>query len=179
MATKDDYLYILKTMMPMNTGAVQTNAAELEAWLELVKNDKTVPLEDLVTALFLLKQHYDDLDKAVKRFYHVKDALDKFLVPERLAEAGLDQIRVPEIARSFSILDKMSASMVDKEKGFEWLRANGLGDLISETVNAGTLASAMRNMILDQGIDPPPEIIKVTSYKATSVNKYTPKAGVK
>ena len=62
-----------------------------------------------------------------------------------------------------------------KDKGFKWLRENGLGDLISETVNAGTLASAMRNMILDQGIEPPDDVIKVTTYKATSINKYTPK----
>lgn len=154
---------------------VREQAEKLGAWADAVAHDKGVKPAEIAVQLFHIKAMYEALDGAAKKVYHTKDRLDKNVMPERLADYGMDMIRVPEIARSFSVLDKTSASMVDKAKGFEWLRHNNLGDLIQETVNAGTLASAMRNMVLEQGIEPPEDIIKITSYKATSINKYTPK----
>ena len=49
------------------------------------------------------------------------------------------------------------------------------GDMIQETVNAGTLSAFIRNMILEQGIDPPEDIVKVSTYSTTSMVKYRPK----
>jgi hypothetical protein len=174
-ATVEDAVKAINALLP---GLMQA-AIELERWAENAANDKVVGPAEIGIALFQIVETHSAIDAVVKKVYHVKDRIDKSIMPTRLADFDLDMVRVPEIARSFSVLDKMSASLVDKVEGFKWLRANGLGDLVQETVNAGTLAAAMRNLILEQGIDPPPEIVKVSTYKATSVNKYTPKAGVK
>lgn len=149
-------------------------AQVMETWLEDLKNNTPKPA-DLAKNFFYVKEEYDRMEKARKRIYAVKDTLDKFLLPNVLEANGTDMIRVPEIARSFSIRMMSSASMLDKERGFEWLREQGHGDLIQETVNAGTLSSFFRNLLLEEGIEPPDDIFKVSTYKSMSVNKYTPK----
>lgn len=159
--------------------AAQINevASDIDKLGEELRNSNSVEPAELVEVYFYLKEQYDAADKSLKRVYHVNDMLNKHLIPERLMGAGLDGIRVPSIARSVSIITKTSASMTDKEKGFEWLRSIGQGDLIQETVNAGTLAAFCRNLVLEQGIDPPADIVKVSTYNTTGLTKYRPKAG--
>lgn len=149
----------------------------LEDLLNIAKMNKRIPLSTLGVAYFNTKDAYDAADKQVKRVYHFQDALNKFLLPERMREGGTDGFRVPEIARSFSIVEKTSASFIDKEKGLEWLREIGQGDMIQETVNAGTLASFCRNMLLEEGREPPEDVVKVSTYSTTSMTKYRPKKG--
>lgn len=172
--TKTNVMSIVERMEQI-TSALLAVALDGESWLGEVKTDKAVKPADIAIALFFLKDAYGKLDETTKRLYHVHNSLDKNVLPERLIEADLDAIRVPEIARSFSLRDNTTASMLDKEKGFEWLRSIGQGDLIQETVNAGTLASFCRNMLLEQGVEPPADVIKVNTYKSVSINKYTPK----
>lgn len=152
---------------------------ELAAWAEEATDKQSIPPQDIARGLFFIKDAHKALDGVAKQLYHVKDKLEKHTLPTRLESMDLDQIRIPDIARSFSVQDKMSASFLDKEKGFEWLRETGQGDLIQETVNAGTLTSFVRNMIVDEGLEPPDDIVKVSTYKTISISKYTPKPGAK
>ena len=153
-------------------------AAEVvEKAAETMKNDGTISPAICAEFYFHLDTAYDAADAARKRVYHVNDMLDKHLIPLRLKDAGLDLIRVAAVARSFYVVTKTSATMLDKVRGFDWLRANGQGDIIQETVNAGTLSAFCRSLILEQGIEPPSDIIKVSTYDTTSMTKYRPKAG--
>lgn len=152
-------------------------AAQAEKAGDDLKNTSTAAPSEIAEFYFFIKSAYESIDKDVKRVYHVMDMISKFLLPERLQANGLDAIRVPSISRFFSIQSKTSASFLDKEKGFEWLRSIGQEEVIQETVNAGTLAALCRNLILEQGIDPPADIVKVSTYDTTSMVKYTPKKG--
>lgn len=152
-------------------------AENLESWIEGIDKDKSIPISKIATDYWRLKEQYKLLDEQIKRIYHVQNRLEKGLLPERMEAEGTDMIRVPEIGRSFSVRQMMSASMVDKDEALKWLRDNGQGDVIQETVNAGTLASLIRNMMLEQGLEPPAEIIKVTTYNTIGSAKYTPKKG--
>jgi len=152
----------------------ETMAEELEKWAEKAKEDHPTP-DQIATDYFTLKTKYEQFDKARKRVYAVVDMLNKFLVPTILEENNMDMIRVPHLARSFGLRTMTSASMIDKEEGVKWLRNNGHGDLVQETVNAGTLASFAKNLMIEEGIDLPEDIFKVASYKTTGVTKYTPK----
>lgn len=147
----------------------------LEEWEEDARADGTIKPSTLGLALFQTSTIYEELDKAAKKVYHFKDALNKFHIPERLRAYNMDGMRIPEIARSFSIVEKTSASFLDKDAGLDWLRSIEQGDMIQETVNAGTLSAFIRNMILEQGIDPPDDIVKVSTYSTTSMVKYRPK----
>lgn len=157
---------------------IATVAANAEEWLERTKEDKSIKPAELAKAFFYMDSFHDEIKAALTRLYHVVDAVDKYVLPSLLEHHGVDMVRVPEIKRSFSIRQMMTASIIDKEEGMKWLRENGYKDLIQETVNAGTLASTFRSMILDQGIDPPEELFKVNNYKKISTTKYTPKPDV-
>lgn len=156
---------------------LERTAAIVEAVGEEMKNNGTIPVPQIAEFYFHLDTAYEATDTARKRLYHVNDMFNKHLIPTRLKDSGVDLIRVASVMRSFSVVTKTSASMLDKDKGFEWLRSIGQGDVIQETVNAGTLSALCRNLILDQGIEPPADIIKVSSYATTSMTKYKPKAG--
>jgi hypothetical protein len=138
-------------------------------------DDSRVGPSDAARMLFHVKEAHARMDAVAKALYKVKDFLDKVVVPFKMDAAGTDMVRIPELARSFSKQNRMSASFVDKEAGFQWLRENGHGDMIQETVNAGTLAAFVRSLIIEEGVDPPEDVVKVSTYNTTSITKYTPK----
>jgi hypothetical protein len=161
------------------TTRVKSAAFHLDEVADQLKKDaewaKSESLKDLLTFYVELKEGYAALDTARKRIYNLLDLLNKAVVPEALEASGMDKVRVPELACSFYVLPRYSASLLDKEAGFDWLREVGLEDLITETVNAGTLAAAMKELVLEHGIDPPEDIVKFSTYNTTGVSKYTPK----
>lgn len=66
---------------------------------------------------------------------------------------------------------RFSASMVDKEAAFEWLRDNGHEGIIQETVNSSTLSAFAKNLLETDGIELPPEAFKVGTSPYTSITK--------
>ena len=141
----------------------------------LTDNFTKKPLNEGAVLYFQLKEAYTELDTARKMMYKRLDYMNKAAIPEMLERMGIDKIQVPEIARSFYILTKSSASMIDKDAGFKWLRERGDGALITETVSAGTLSSYMKDLITNEGIDPPDDIFRFSTYNTTGMSKYTPK----
>ena len=139
----------------------------------------TLEIAELARRFWTLKTLHERADKARKQLYHIVNAIDKGIFPAQLEKRDLDMVRVPELGRSFYSQDKTSASILDKEGGYKWLRENGHEDLIQETVNAGTLASFARNLQIEEGIDLPEDLFKVTTYSTTGSSKYTPKKGAK
>lgn len=150
-------------------------AKAIEAVGSNMKNDTSVKASEVAEYYFYVREIYERADKALKVAYHTHDMMNKHLIPERMQAEGVDGIKVPSIARSFSIVAKTSASFLDKEQGYEWLRTIGQGDIIQETVNAGTLSAFCRNLVLEQGIEPPADLIKMSTYNTTGMVKYRPK----
>jgi hypothetical protein len=146
-----------------------------DEYLKKVEDDLSLKPADMAKVYWAVRNLHDDLKKQLTRIYHVMNALDKGVLPKLFEHHGVDMVRIPELGRSFSIRQMTTASMLDKEQAMSWLRDNGHGDLIQETVNAGTLASFIRNMILEEGIEPPEEMFKVNTYKTIGSNKYNPK----
>lgn len=159
---------IIKAAEFLNEVADQTD--------KLVENvEGTADVTTSCEVFLRLKEAYEGLDKARKRIYAAKDKMDKAVVPAKLENCGMDKVQIPSLGRSFYTVTKYSASFVDREKGYEWLRENGNADVITETVNASTLAGLVKDMVLEEGIDPPEDVVKFTSYNTTGSSKYTPK----
>ena len=157
---------------------LRSKADNAEEWLETIREDKSIKPADMAKMFYAMDTFYDEVKAQLTRIYNVVNAVDKAIFPALLEHHGLDMVRVPELKRSFSVKQMTSASMIDKEGGLAWLEQQGHGDLIQRTVNAGTLASFFRSMILEQGIDPPEDLFKVNSYRTITSAKYTPKPGV-
>lgn len=136
-------------------------------------------LVELLEYYHAINAAYDEIDTARKHMYQLVDMLNKGEIPKRMEEMGTDKIQIPSLSRSFYPLAKYSASMLDKSAAFAWLRARKAGDLIQETVNAGTLASYLKDLTINEGIDPPADIFKFTTYYITGSSAYNPKAKAK
>lgn len=57
-----------------------------------------------------------------------------------------------------------------KEAAWEWLRNNDHGDMIRETINAGTLKAALKS-IIKKGEQLPEMLFKVTPFSRASITK--------
>lgn len=131
-------------------------------------------LSEMCMHFLRLDEEYTEIDNLRKELYKLLDGLDKTILPELFEKAGVDKIAVPEVERSFYLVPKYSASILDKEAGYQWLRDNGMESMIGETVNAGTLAAYLRARLIDEGLDPP-DSMKLNSYKTIGSSKYKPK----
>lgn len=156
------------------TANIEILAAQIEQ--HLVEVEARGDTTEILITYHKLKGDYEALDKARKMIFHHNDKMDKGTVPALFDRIGQDLVRIPDIGRSFYPVTKQSASIVGpKPDAYEWLRSNGGSEIIQETVNAGTLASFLKEMIQDQNIEPPPELILYKTYKTTGSSKYTPK----
>ena len=138
--------------------------------------------QQLMEADTLRRAAHEDLDSVLTRFAEVRDLRDKLkavytavndlseqmsagIIPQRMEDLGV-QTRHHRLGR-FTVSYRTSASMTDKEAGKDWLRKNGHGDLIIETVNAQTL-SAFAKGVIEEGRDLPAEYFTVTLRPSTS-----------
>lgn len=172
-------------MSELKTSAVEHNISEgasklaqklrdLAEYAEKYLRD-TNSVNESTRIWWALKQAHTELDAARKHIYHLVDKYDKSVLPERFEAADLDMLRIPSIERSFYILPKFSVKMVDKARGLEWLRGHDMGDLITETVNAQTLANSIKQMVEEYNMEPPPDIFDVKTYYTMGSSKYKPK----
>ena len=122
-------------------------------------------------------RHYDYLRKATAKIKEAREALDEMeqrlsreQVPEVMRAHNIRTITIEGVGR-VSLTNRWSCAMPDKPAGMEWLRDNGHGSLIIETVNAQTLASFAKTMNEEQGIDLPAELFKTSIMTYTSITK--------
>jgi hypothetical protein len=162
----------LATLMQAEIFTLETKMASLR------KQEEIVPL---LVAFYNMNTVYDDqVDQVKKQMYNLVESYKKSFIPQLMRDKSLEGgVKVASIGRSFTILVKPSASILEgqKDAAFEWLRHpdRDMGGLITETVNASSLSSYLKSMSMEMGIDPPDDIFKFGYYDQVSSVKYTPK----
>jgi len=108
---------------------------------------------------------------------HHNATLKQLKEKQEILEAGLYQALIDEDVQKLTIdnqtlycRQEFYASMPDKERGFDWLRNEGLGDLIYETVNARTLSSAMKER-LQNDEEVPDTVVKISTKEKIGMRK--------
>lgn len=82
-------------------------------------------------------------------------------IPEAFEREGVTTFTLADGSRvSVSSTVRASVKVGKKSEAYEWLKANNLADLITETVNAGTLSAAIKKMMED-GTEPPDDVFNV------------------
>ena len=162
------------------TPTITDVTAELSAYIARIKEhmerlEKANDLSTLLIAFYDLKNDYDALEELRKELYAFVDKYNKFIIPKEMERRDIDKMQVASIARSFYPLTKTSTSVADKDKAFEWLRANGGEALIQETVNSSSLSGFVTTMMKETGKEPPADVIKMHSYTIVGISKYKPK----
>lgn len=77
----------------------------------------------------------------------------------------------PDYRGRIGLTSDMHVQVVDKDKAKEWLQDNGHGDLIQETVNAGSLKAALAQRIKKGDGTPPQDLFKLTLFKRASITR--------
>lgn len=129
---------------------------------------KTGSLPDILHFFESERDKYDALDGCRKRLNALIENMSREDIPEMMRDAGVRTITLDDIKRRFTVAQRFNASMPDKDIGMAWLRENGAGALIQETVNAQTLSSWAKNRIEEEGLDLPADKFKVSTMAYTS-----------
>lgn len=121
-------------------------------------------------------RHYDQTRKVTALIKESREALagieerlSREHVPHVMRTNNIRTITVEGVGR-VSLGTRWSASMPDKQAGFEWLRANNHGGVIQETVNAQTLG-ALAKELNEGGIELPQPIFVTNLMTYTSITK--------
>jgi len=120
--------------------------------------------------------HFDQLRRATALIKESREALSQIeeklsreQVPDVMRAHQIRTITVEGVGR-VSLGTRWSASMPDKQAGFDWLRANDHGGVIQETVNAQTLGALAKELNNDGTELPAPTFVtNIMTY--TSITK--------
>ena len=114
-----------------------------------------------------------DYEVAKKRASSINEKLDfiKKYTAERMDREGVQNATFPGIGRlGISPIVRASIKAGHKDQAYEWLSDHGHGDLITETVNASSLAALVRREI-KEGRDVPEDIFNIHQYDIATVTK--------
>lgn len=141
---------------------------DLEFSLREYENQDAV---EMARAFVHVRRVKDELDELSKRFSKVYEELKSVKLPQKFEEGGVPSITLAEGYRvGVSHLVRASIKGEAREAAYEWLREHGLGDLITNTVNASTLSAVAKSMVEDnQELDP--ELFNVHVLATTSVTR--------
>ena len=99
---------------------------------------------------------------------HVEELSQEF-IPTMFMNQHVKSFTIPGLGRA-TINVRWSASLINKNKAFDWLRSTGNDGLIIETVNSQTLGAFARTESV-AGHPLPSEIFKVGSSSFVSITK--------
>ena len=141
---------------------------------QFIGQSSSVPATDINTLLTTLaytrdlKKSIEDVLSVIKTFY---TQMQTETVPNAMENLGIDSAKVGKY--NFTLGHVLHASIpADKrEKGFEWLRNNNLGDIIREEANQKTLSSALSRYLEETGRTPPEDAISMHTEKTISIRK--------
>lgn len=145
-------------------GAVSNAQA---AFNDLKKGDP----DEMIRVFVRVGEDYERLDAARKALNALLEGVSRNYIPELLEERSIKTISLDDIKKRITVSLRISCSITDKDKGFQWLRENDAGSLIQPTVNAGTLSSFAKQYMEEKGKELPADIFKMSSMKYTSVTK--------
>ena len=133
---------------------------------DIVSTKDHIPLIKHFDQLRLLNATIKESREALKE---IEEQLSREWVPDAMRSANIRTITIEGVGR-VSLGTRWSASMPDKQIGMNWLRENGHGGVIQETVNAQTLG-ALAKELGDTGVELPAPTFTTSVMTYTSITK--------
>lgn len=158
--------------MPYLQQSTSQLVAELNFLTGLAEMARTKSkLSDALRFYKTLKDDYELFEEVRKKIGQMLEDLSRETIPARMAEEDVRTVTLDDIGYRFTVSQRLSCSMPDKDAGISWLKSHGHGAIVIETVNAQTLASFAKTQVEETGVDLPPDIFKMSSMQFTSVTK--------
>ena len=125
----------------------------------------------VLNALVEIRSLYENLKYVKKRFYDLYKRYKEEIVPAKFQEEGISSITVEGTRFTVSQSSRTSIVGGEKEAAYDWLRQNGLEDIITDTVNASTLSATARTLLEEDGVEMPEDYFKMYIFNNTSMTK--------
>ena len=123
---------------------------------------------EMIIEMKRVKELLDDAKNVKTNFQKQFDAIRLGVLPEKMEDDDTSNITVKDVGRAVVKSDIYFSILAEnRDECYQWLRDNGHGDLIKETVNAGTGKSFAKEMIKEG--KPLPEIFKVTPFTSVQL----------
>lgn len=142
--------------------------ARLRDWIE---RSRSLDVPDLLRQYWLMTDKYEKLDLERKAMNALLESISRQTVPEIMDDEGVKSIALEDIRRRFGVSTRASCSMIEPDGGKQWLRDNGHGALIMETVNASTLSAFAKSQLQEFGVELPPGFFRMSQMRYTSITK--------
>ena len=129
---------------------------------EVIKNTSNIKtLSDEVLKLRAMEDQLKIMEEALKEKKKEIDRVSGEVIPTMLSEMGLSQLKLAD-GSSVDVKPFYSASISaqNKEKAYQWLRNNGLGDIIKNEIsvsfgrNEDNKAASYAELAKGQGFQP-------------------------
>ena len=125
------------------------------------KTDNIQSLADQVEKLEAMQQQFEIQEEALKEKKKQIEHLSGEVIPTMMSEMGLSHLKLMD-GSSVDVKPNYSASIsvANKEKAFNWLRNNGLGDIIKNEIlvsfgrNEDNKAADYANLAKSHGFEP-------------------------
>jgi hypothetical protein len=148
--------------------ALETARAALFAEAESTITVNEPP--DLVRFYADMREELELMASTISELNKLDKDLSYSRVPACFDAHGIENVRVAGYGL-VALNRRWSCSILDKPKGYQYLRDNGQGGMITETVNAMTLGAWARGEVEDRGIEPPDDIFKTSVARYVSLTR--------
>jgi hypothetical protein len=110
-------------------------------------------------------------EEVFKPFKNEFEQIKTVKLPSAMEREGVSTISLDDMKKRITVSSRFTASIKPdmKEEAYEWLRNNGLEDLITNTVNASTLSAAAKNMMEEKNKELPADKFNLAIIPTTSV----------
>jgi hypothetical protein len=164
-------------MKPETEAACQAALSALRHAVALVENEgrEAISTDDppkLVRHYADLREQAESLRDAVSFLSKMEQAMSYEFIPLAFDRAGIQNVRVTGYGL-VGLTRRWSCTILEgkKEDGLAYLRDQGQGGMIIETVPAPTLTAWAHAVTDETGIEPPPDIFKTSVVRSVSLRR--------
>lgn len=131
-----------------------------------------LPTKDLIHEFKAAKEFKDAVDLIDKEASRVYDYMRLAAIPNRFEAENIKNVTVAGIGRVQLAGDLYAGIAPGKQDAaFEWLRDNGRGDLVKETVNVTSLKAVLKAIIVKGEEELPEGVFKAEPFTRASIVK--------
>ena len=128
-------------------------------------------LNELIAAMDAVQKQKEVLEDQLKAVNKRFDFLRISKIPTKMDDEGVSNINITGVGR-VSLTADMHVSIKSemKENFYVWLRDNGRGDLLQETINSSTLKATVKGMFKG-GQEIPEDLLNVSPFMRASITR--------
>lgn len=123
------------------------NLESLDPEVYWLKKYEGLPYKDLAERMLELQKAASAAEREATNLKAEFDVIRLKIVPVRFAADGFSSLNIPGVGRLGLTKDAYCTQKKEtQQEFFEWLRENGYGDLIKDTVNPSSLKSLVKEL---------------------------------